>query len=645
MGMTHAWVLPLLPAGAFVLLLLLGPYLPRKGDWIAIVAMAATFVLALIVTADFTRELAKQGAFECGGPLGHPVCSGFSGAVSSIPWFVAPGATQIDLGIHVDGITVIMLIVVSFVSLMVQVYSLAYMKGDSRYGWFFAVLSFFAASMLGLVLADNFLLLYFCWELVGLCSYLLIGHYSHLRSAAEASKKAFITTRIGDVGLLIAIILLYRETGTFNIQQIIHAAQAGQIRTEVLTASVVLLFMGAMGKSAQFPLHVWLPDAMEGPTPVSALIHAATMVVAGVYLVARTLPLFTLVHGGRELVLAIGLFTTFLSVFLGLVMTDIKRVVAYSTINSLGLMFVSLGVGSPAGAMFYLLTHAFFKALLFLASGSVIHATEEQDVSKLGGLWNKMPVTAVTFGLGALAMAGLPFLAGFWAKDEILSGALSNHLVFALVMATLPLTALYMGRVFILTFLGEPRDEHVAEHAHESPAVMTAPLILLGLLAAFSGFVVFDQVGRALGFPGGIGQVIYVLEPETLNFKIWVAVGSTAAVIGGLATAWYCYVVQPAIPRAAAERLAPVHRLLINKYYLDDFYQAIIDNVVLGAARMLAWFDRSVVNDTGVNGSGEVTGFLSYMAKFQQTGKLPNYALAIVIGVVTLAAVAFSLKT
>jgi NADH-quinone oxidoreductase subunit L len=632
MDMSHAWVLPLLPAGAFVLLLLFGPYIPRRGDWIAVGAMAATFVLALIVTADFTHELARLGR-------------DFAGAGSSIPWFVAPGALQINLGIHVDGITVIMLIVVSFVSLMVQVYSLAYMHGDSRYGWFYAVLSFFAASMLALVLADNFLLLYFCWELVGLCSYLLIGHYSHLRSAAEAAKKAFITTRIGDVGLLIAIILLYRATGTFNIQEIIRAAQAGQIRSEVLTASVVLLFLGAMGKSAQFPFHVWLPDAMEGPTPVSALIHAATMVVAGVYLVARTLPLFTAVHGGRELVLSIGLFTTFLSAFLGLVMTDIKRVVAYSTINSLGLMFVSLGVGAPAGAMVYLLTHAFFKALLFLGAGSVIHATEEQDVSKLGGLWSKMPVTAATFGLGALAMAGLPFLAGFWAKDEILSSALSNRLVFSLVMATLPVTALYMARVVILIFLGEPRDPHVAEHAHESPPVMTVPLVLLALLAVFSGFIVFDQVGRALGFPGGIGQVVYAHEPEVLNFRIWVAVGSTAAVLFGLWAAWYAYVVRPTVPQVLAQRLAPLHRLLVNKYYIDDFYQAMINNVVLGTARMLSWFDRNVVNDTGVNGTGEATGFISYLAKFQQTGKLPNYALAIVIGVVTLALVAFSLKT
>jgi NADH-quinone oxidoreductase subunit L len=632
MGMTGAWIIPLLPAGAFVLLLLLGPYLPRRGDFIAIGAIFAAFILTFPVTADFTNALAKHG-------------SEFVGASNSIQWFDIPGALHVELGVHVDAITVVMLVVVTFVSLMVQVYSLAYMHGDARYGWFYAVLSLFAASMLALVLADNFLLLYFTWELVGLCSYLLIGHYSHLRSAAEASKKAFITTRLGDVGLLIAIILLFRSTHTFNIQQIIAAAQAGQIRTEVLTASVVLLFLGAMGKSAQFPFHVWLPDAMEGPTPVSALIHAATMVVAGVYLVARTLPLFQLVAGGPELVLAVGLFTTFLSAFLGLVMTDIKRVVAYSTINSLGLMFVALGVGAPAAAMLYLFTHAFFKAMLFLGAGSVIHSTEAQDVGKLGGLWRKMPVTGVTFALGALSMAGLPVLAGFWAKDEILAGTLDNHAVFALVLLTLPVTALYMGRVFILTFLGEPKDEHAAEHAHESPVTMVVPLLLLGTLTLVTGFVVFDQVGRALGFPGGIGQVIFTTEPEKLHLNWRIVAGSSGLVVFGLLAAWYSYVVRPGIPAVAARVLAPVHRTLVNKYYIDDVYQYVIDHVVLGTARLLAWFDRNVVNDTGINGPAETTAFLSYMAKFQQTGKLPNYALAMIIGIVALALVAFSLKT
>ena len=631
MGMTDAWVLPLLPGGAFVLLLLLGPYLPRRGDWVAIAAMFATFVLVFPVTADFTDALAQHGAE-------------FAGAANSIQWLEVPGNIELRLGVHVDGITIVMLAVVSFVSLMVQVYSLGYMHGDSRYGWFYAVLSLFAASMLALVLADNFLLLYFSWELVGLCSYLLIGHYSHLRSAAEAAKKAFITTRIGDVGLLIAIILLWRDTGTFNIQEVIAAAEAGTIRTEVLTASVVLLFLGAMGKSAQFPLHVWLPDAMEGPTPVSALIHAATMVVAGVYLVARTLPLFELVAGASEMVLAIGLLTTFMSAGMGLVMTDIKRVIAYSTINSLGLMFVALGVGAPQAAMLYLFTHAFFKALLFLGAGSVIHATEQQEVSKLGGLWSKMPITSATFAIGALSMAGLPFLSGFWAKDEILHALLDNRGAFALALLTLPVTALYMTRLFILTFLGEPKDEEAHAHAHESPPAMWVPLALLGTLTLVTGFVAIDAVGRALGFPGGIGQVIFVHEPEVLDFNVAIAAGSSVLVAVGLAMGWYVYALRPGLSTAAAQAFRPVHALLVNRFYMDAFYQSIIDNVVLATGRMVAWFDRNVVNDTGVDGPGYTTRFAAYLLKFQQTGRLPNYALAIVIGVVALALVAFSIK-
>jgi NADH-quinone oxidoreductase subunit L len=631
MNMQDAWVLPLLPAGAFVLLALFGPYLPRKGDLIAILAMGAVFVLTILITVDFTDALAAQG-------------EAFAGVSNSIQWMEVPGHLELNFGVHVDAITIVMLIVVSFVALMVQVYSLGYMKGDARYGWFYAVISLFVASMLALVLSDNFLLLYFSWELVGLCSYLLIGHYSHLRSAAEASKKAFITTRLGDVGLLIAIILLWRDAGTMNIQGIIHAAEAGEIGREVLTASVVLLFLGAMGKSAQFPFHVWLPDAMEGPTPVSALIHAATMVVAGVYLVARTLPLFELVAGGTEMILAIGLLTTFMAAGMGLVMTDIKRVIAYSTLNSLGLMFVALGVGSPAAAMLYLFTHAFFKALLFLGAGSVIHSTERQEVGQLGGLWSKMPLTGVTFLIGALSMAGLPFLAGFWAKDEILVALLENKAAFWLVLLTLPVTAMYMTRVFILTFLGEPKDQEANEHAHESPPLMTVPLVLLAVLTLVAGFVVFDQVGEGLGFPGGIGEVVYLHGPHAFEFELWVTLGSIALVGVGILGAWYAWVVQPELPKQAMTRLQPAHTLLVNKFYLDDIYQALIDRVILTSARMLAWFDRNVVNDTGIDGPAYTTGFMSYLMKFQQTGKLPNYALAIVIGVVALALVAFSLK-
>jgi NADH-quinone oxidoreductase subunit L len=634
-GMTDAWLLPLFPAGAFVILVLAGKYLPRKGDFVAIAGIALSFLLVFPILKDLTGALAEHGVEE------------FSGVSNSVQWFEVPGNLEIRFGIFVDPITAVMLVVVTFVALMVQVYSLGYMKGEPRYGWFYAVLSLFAASMLSLVLADNFLLLYFSWELVGICSFLLIGFYSDRRSAAEAAKKAFITTRIGDVGLLTGIIILFRETGTFDIQQVFHLVEAGEVNDTWLTAAVVLLFMGAVGKSAQFPLHVWLPDAMEGPTPVSALIHAATMVVAGVYLVARALPLFETVHGAPELVTSIGLVTVVLSALIGLTQRDIKRVIAYSTINSLGLMFVALGLGSPTAAMLYLFTHGFFKALLFLGSGSVIHATERQEVDGLGGLARKMPITTWTFLIGTLAMAGLIPFSGYWAKDEILVAAKGewNQLLLAALVATLPVTAMYMARLFILTFLGEPRDRHAFEHAHESPPSMSVPLIVLGALAAVSGFVVFDTVGEALGFPGGFGKFVFFEHPHEYEFDAAITLVSVLTVGGGLVAAWFIWTGEQRPAKELARLFPQAYQASYRKFYFDEIYQWAIDHVVLAVGRVMAWFDRVIVNDTGVNGTAEATGLAGWLLKFQQTGKLPNYALAIVVGVVTLAIIGLAMRT
>jgi len=628
-GMSEAWLLPVIPAGAFVALVLLGNYLPRKGDWIAVLAIFASFVLFFPIVKDLADALAAPGGFE--------------GLANGITWLEIPGGIfELRLGVFVDQLAVVMLGVVIFVSFMVQVYSLGYMKGDRRYGWYYASMSLFAAAMITLVLADNFLLLYFAWELVGLCSYLLIGHYSERRSAAEAAKKAFITTRLGDVGLLIGILLLWRQTGTFDMQTTFEMARNGEIPQVWLTASTVLIFLGAMGKSAQFPFHVWLPDAMEGPTPVSALIHAATMVVAGVYLVARTLPLFELADGATELVVAVGLLTTFLSATMALVMSDIKRIIAYSTINSLGLMMVALGVGAPAAAMLYLFAHGFFKALLFLASGSVYRATDQLEVERLGGLWRKMPFTAVTFGVGVLAMAGMIPLSGFWAKDEILVGSLDwgGYVVLTLLLLSLPITALYMARLFILTFLGHPRDEHAFKDAHEAPASMGLPLLLLAVLTVVAGFVVFDQVGRAMGFPGGIGEFVFLEVPEAFHFDVSVAIGSAALVLLGLVGGWYLWRGEAEPARRAGELAPAAYRTLRNKYYMDDFYQAIIDRGVLAFSALVAWFDRKIVNDTGVDGAARSTGLSGYLLKFSQTGLMPNYALAITAGVVVLAIIA-----
>jgi NADH-quinone oxidoreductase subunit L len=506
--------------------------------------------------------------------------------------------------------------------------------------------------MMTLVLADNFLLLYVTWEGVGICSYLLIGHYFERRSAAEAAKKAFITTRFGDVFLLIGIVLLWREAGTFDMSEIFHMAEEGGFDKAYLTMATLFLFGGAMGKSAQFPFHVWLPDAMEGPTPVSALIHAATMVVAGVYLVARVMPLFEASYDGAlYFVVAVGMITTFLSVFMGLVMTDIKRVVAYSTLNSLGLMMVALGFGEAGvgAAMLYLFCHAFFKALLFLGCGSVIHATERQDVSELGGLRAKMPITSTTFFIGALSMAGIFPLAGFWAKDEILVKASDfNTGVLILILITLPITAMYMWRVYALTFLGEPKDHHVYEHAHEQAPVMAWPLIALAALATVAGFVVLEGVGKAIGLGQGFLETVenvLVAEPHEFEFDVPMFIISTILAGGGVLVAWQYFWKGDAAPaKQAAQRYAFFHKLFLNKFYIDDFYQWCINNLVLALGRLIAFFDRAVVNDTGVNGPGEVTNGTGFLLKLTQTGKLPNYALAMIIGIVVLAIVSYSVK-
>jgi NADH-quinone oxidoreductase subunit L len=634
--MSEAWVLPAIPAAAFAALLVFGAYLPRRGDWLAIGAMAATFVLFFPVLSDLL-DVAGDEAF-------HGVSSGTDWLEFPLP---GGGEFVLRLGFFVDQLAIVMVGVVSFVALMVMVYSVGYMKGDARYGWYFAAMSLFVAAMLTLVLADNLLLLYGAWEGVGFCSYLLIGFWHEKRSAAEAAKKAFITTRIGDVGLLIGIIMLWREAGTFDISEIFEFAEGGGYRSEYLTTAVLFLFAGAVGKSAQFPLHVWLPDAMEGPTPVSALIHAATMVVAGVYLVARMLPLFLLADDiALNVVTAIALITVMMSATMGLVATDIKRVVAYSTINSLGLMMLALGSGSVTAALLYLLAHGFFKALLFLACGSVIHATEKQEVGELGGLAEKMPVTAWVFAIGALSMAGIIPLSGFWAKDEVLNvaGDHQNFAVYGLMMLSVFITALYMTRLTILTFLGSPRDREAHRHAHDAEPVMTVPLLLLAALSVVSGFVVFDGVGEALGLPGGFGEFVYLDEPEAFHFPWDVAALSTLAAGAGVYFGWRIWSGEAAPARRLGELFRPAYVVLQRRYFMDDLYQWAIDRVVLVLGGIVAWFDRNIVNDTGVDGSGALGVFAGFELKFLETGKLPNYALAIVSGVIVVAIVFMAVR-
>ena len=632
--MEQVWLLPAIPAAVFVVLALLNRFLPRRGDFLAVLGMAAVLGLAVLAIIDF------QGAFRGGLFEPEPGANTYS-----FTWIdIGQGTLRIMFSTYFDAITAVMVFVVSFVSLMVFVFSMGYMHGEQRYGWYFAALSLFAASMLLLVITNSLIFLYLAWEGVGLTSYLLIGFYWERQAAAEAAKKAFITTRIGDVGFLIGIILLWRVAGTFDIQEIIHLAQEGAFGETYLTVAMIFLFAGAVGKSAQFPLHVWLPDAMEGPTPVSALIHAATMVVAGVYLVARMLPVYDEVLIARDVVLYIGLFTAVMAATQGLVANDIKRVLAYSTVSQLGFMFVALGLGSVTAAMFHLFTHAFFKSLLFLGSGSVIHATHQQEVEHLGGLWRKLPVTALTFTVGAAALAGIMPLAGFWSKDEILLEAFEgNTFAYVVLAGTAALTALYSTRLVLLTFAGRPRDLHAYEHAHESGPVMLLPLLVLAGLATVSGLVAFDGIGRLLGFVGGIGEVV-VSHGTPRPFEFHPSIALPATIIALLAVgAGFAYWGGSAVRAERARQWAPeLHALLVNRYYMDQLYQAIIDRVILAFAGVVARFDKAVVNEAGVDGGAQTLNWLGYRLKFLQTGRIPNYALGMALGVLVLSIVALS---
>ncbi|HZU77992.1 MAG TPA: NADH-quinone oxidoreductase subunit L, partial [Dehalococcoidia bacterium] len=627
------WLMPAFTGAAFVILILARNFLPRKGDWIGIFAITGAFTIFWFIAHSYLDNV-SNGQFTV-------FRSGFD--------WLNVGNFGLRVGFYVDSITVVMLGVVATVAFMVNVYSTGYMHGEARYGLFFAWLALFATSMFTLVLADNFLLLYVCWELVGVCSFLLIGFYYERRSAVEAAKKAFVTTRAGDVGLLIGIILFWRATGTFDIQANIQAAVSHQIGQVYLTVAILFVFLGAMGKSAQVPFHLWLPDAMEGPTPVSALIHAATMVVAGVYLVARTLPIFEAAPGTTTVVLIVGIATALLGATVAIVQTDIKKVIAYSTISNLGFMMAALGAGSVTGGMFHLMTHAFFKACLFLCAGSVIHATGTQEMGQMGGLWKKMPLTFLTFVVAAVANAGIPPFAGFWSKDEVLKGVLDarGSVYVILLLLWVGLSGLYTMRVIILPFFGKPRDQHVYEHAHESPANMTLPLIVLAVLSIIAGFVAFEGVGKAIGLPGGFGQFVFPLggTGEVLRINAGLAWGATVCALAGFFVALYYWWGRGERAAAVARSFPELYALVVNKFYFDDLYQSIINNVVLGFGRVLAWFDRQIVNDTGVDGTAELTGYTGFRLKFTETGRVPNYALVIGLGVVGLAVLAFATHT
>ena len=414
-----------------------------------------------------------------------------------------------------------------------------------------------------------------------------------------------------------------------------------------LTLATLMLFLGAAGKSAQVPFHVWLPDAMEGPTPVSALIHAATMVVAGVYLVARMLPVFEVAPGASNVVLGVGLTTALLAGIMALGQNDIKRVLAYSTVSQLGFMFVALGVGAVGVAMFHLLTHAFFKACLFLGSGSVIHMTEEQDARRLGGLWWRMPVTASTFIISSIALAGIPPLSGFFSKDEIFTATLggANTAVAILLGVAAFLSALYMARLVIITFFGPPKVLAVIRRAREADPIILIPLVFLTVLTFLVGFFAFDQVGRAFGFPGGINAYIYFPEPETFHFHNDIAAVTGTVSLLGFGAAWWFFWGRNSRRAEALRAFQPrLAAIVENKFYFDEAYQWAIDRAVLPLARVVAWFDRMVVNDTGINGPADATRYAAYWLRYHVTGRIPDYALLMVVGVALAGGLAFLLR-
>lgn len=541
----------------------------------------------------------------------------------NLPWLYI-GTLNLNFGILINNLTAIMFIVVTTVSLLVQIYSIGYMQEDNGFSRFFAFLSLFSFSMLGIVISNNLLQLYIFWELVGLCSYLLIGFWYHKPEAADAAKKAFVVTRFGDFGFLLGILILTYNAGTFNFIEIEKYLKAGNIDNGLLTIILLLLFCGAVGKSGQFPLHVWLPDAMEGPTPVSALIHAATMVAAGVFMVARLFDIFSLSQEALNIIAYIGGFTAILSATIALTQDDIKRVLAYSTLSQLGYMMLALGVSGYTAGMFHLYTHAFFKALLFLCAGSVIHAMHTNNIWEMGGLHKKMPVTSVTFFIAALAISGIFPLSGFWSKDEILLNVYEsgNKILYWTAVATAFLTAFYMFRIYFVTFTGNLKDEHV----HESPKVMTVPLMLLAFLSIISGFV---------GIPGAeksIYKFLYTGEhPHEVTMNLNIAVSSNIIALSGIILAFVIYGLKIIKPETMKKITGLLYVVSKNKYFIDEIYLFLIRNIFISITEFVKWFDRHIVDGT-VNVVAFLCRWAGAKLRLTITGNLQNYALIIFSG-------------
>jgi NADH-quinone oxidoreductase subunit L len=640
-------LIPLLPILGFAFTALFGRRLMMRFGRTAaeIVPLATVVAVWIIAMAVVVPALAHAEPF------------GEHGLNVTLWTWIPAGDFVVQMGFHVDALTACLLIVVTTIGMLVHLYSVGYMAHDNATWRFFAYLNLFMFSMLVLVLADNWVLVFAGWELVGLSSYSLIGFWYQKRSAALAAKKAFIVNRVGDVGFALGIMAIFVNTGTLNIADSLEKLIApGATNVIPVVVVALLVFCGAMGKSAQFPLHVWLPDAMEGPTPVSALIHAATMVNAGVYLVARANPLFAHAQEAMVVVAAIGIFTAILAASIALTQTDIKRVLAYSTLSQLGYMFAALGIGAWVAAIFHLMAHGFFKGLLFLGSGSVIHAVDgEQDMNRMGGLWRRIPITHVTMLIGTLAISGIPLFAGFFSKDEILGEAFKfgDYWVWGIGVVVAGMTAFYMWRLMGKTFYGESRvDPHVEPHVHESPWTMTTPLILLAIPSAF--------LGIAIGLPLGASTIMHWLEPVFIQSELYqhgeapayqlfgidgyLILSSVFVATLGLVVGIYLFGVGRR--RVRQERIDALvntngatrflYRASLNKWWFDELNDLLFIRIGGRVAAALWWFDRTIVDGT-VNGIGSVVKNTGGALRRIQTGRVQNYALGIAIGLLVMA--------
>src|SRR6266404_5914272 len=677
----HLWMIPLFPLATAALMLFFGKRLPNSAVSVLCVGSvglsfihAAGAVLQLLAASPENR-VAQQIMFEWLTP--GPMQMTHGPAIR----FVA------DWGFLLDPLSCVMVLVVTGVGFLIHVYSIGYMGHEGGYYRFFGYMNLFMFAMLTLVLANNMLLMFVGWEGVGLCSYLLIGFYFLKKSASDAGKKAFIVNRIGDAGFILGILLTAVTLGTIRftdqglpdssgysgiLQSLKSAVESGALGSgsHLLTAIALLLFVGAMGKSAQIPLYVWLPDAMEGPTPVSALIHAATMVTAGVYMVVRMNVIYQLAPVAMDVVAIVGAVTAIFAASMALVQNDIKKVLAYSTISQLGYMFLALGVGAFAAGIFHLMTHAFFKALLFLGAGSVIHAMSgEQDIRKMGGLWDKIPNTAKTFAVATLAIAGAPPLAGFFSKDEILGQAFDRFFLLWIVgLITAGLTAFYMARLFFLTFFGYCRaDEHTEKHIHESPRAMIVPLMILAGLSIIGGWI------GSTRFEKFLEPILTGVLPETGAIKIvhhaflkefFLMAASVVIAVVGIWLAYEFYHTKRIAPELLAQKWPKLYQLLLHKYYVDEIYDAAVVERTKDLGTLLGRFDANVIDGVGVDGAGWLARFgstlsmwwdkwiidgllnfsaklmqlFSYPVRLLQTGMFSSYAMFILVGLVVLLA-------